>query len=460
MKLLLPCSFLSLGIFLGLPAFAEDSKTTITSPAPKAPEPFAFADWTWLNGNSRQKESVLDSKYFTGEFLVDTNYIYDFARPIDHSLVGSTAAGRTQEIQVQQLGLGGDFHFEHARGRVMTQFGMYSTMTPRNDASPARGQWAQADAYRYISEAYGGYQTDGGTNIDVGIFMSYIGLFSYYNVENWAYQASYLSANTPWFFNGIRIQTFPTDRLKIEYWIVNGWQSYGMFNETPGLGYQVLYRPDADNSWVFNGYGGYDTLDNPGRLRVHSDNSYQHKYLDKPSQFMSKGAFSITADIGCENGDGVKCYGGDSDTPSQYFMGLMAYNRLWFSNDHYALTIGGGYMTNPGRYLVLIPPIQQSGNTSTTGGYGATNNGSSSFTQNPGDHFNAWDYTVGFDFMPDQFVTFRAEYNHREADVPYFAGHGGITSQNGQNNTAQDPNWTPDLVKSDDRLNFAMMLRF
>ncbi len=37
-----------------------------------APEPFAFADFTWLNGNPRTKESPLDSKAFTGEFRADT----------------------------------------------------------------------------------------------------------------------------------------------------------------------------------------------------------------------------------------------------------------------------------------------------------------------------------------------------------------------------------------------------
>ena len=58
---------------------------------------------------------------------------------------------------MQQLGIGGDFHCGNVRGRLMTQFGMYSTMTPRNDASPGRGQWQLDDAYRYLSEAYGGH---------------------------------------------------------------------------------------------------------------------------------------------------------------------------------------------------------------------------------------------------------------------------------------------------------------
>src|ERR1041385_2380499 len=102
-------------------------------------EPFAFADFTWLNGSSRTKDSPLETKAFTGEFRADVSYIYDLNHPQDHTLSGTSESGRTGEFQVQQLGVGGDLHYGNVRGRVMTQFGMYSTMTPRNDASPGRG---------------------------------------------------------------------------------------------------------------------------------------------------------------------------------------------------------------------------------------------------------------------------------------------------------------------------------
>src|ERR1035441_7314743 len=46
--------------------------------------------------------------------------------------------------------------------------------------------------------------------VNAGIFVSYTGLFSYYNFDNWTYQPSFVSSNTPWFFNGLRIQYFPT----------------------------------------------------------------------------------------------------------------------------------------------------------------------------------------------------------------------------------------------------------
>src|SRR5437773_8874318 len=123
----------------------------------------------------------------------------------------SSEVFRVKEVQVTQLGVGGDFHCDNVRARLMTQFGLYSQTTPRNDASPAKGQWDLDTAYRYISEAYGGYHLDAmrGINIEAGIFMSYVGLWSYYNFDNWTYQPSYVSSNTPWFFNGARAQIFP-----------------------------------------------------------------------------------------------------------------------------------------------------------------------------------------------------------------------------------------------------------
>src|SRR5262245_16829283 len=250
-------------------AAAHDAETSVTQepqPEPvKKPEPFAFADFTWLSGNPRTKESPIDTKVFTGEFRVDTNFTYSFNKPADDTIGGSTEIFRSGEFQLTQLGIGGDFHYDNVQGRLMTQFGMYSTTTARNDASPGRGQWQLDSAYRYISEAYGGYHFDAlnGVNVQAGIFMSYIGLWSYYNFDNWTYQPSYVSSNTPWFFNGMRVQIFPNDKLKIEPWLVNGWQSYGKFNHAPGVGGQVLWRPTGSVSILANNYWGTDTLGNP-----------------------------------------------------------------------------------------------------------------------------------------------------------------------------------------------------
>jgi len=422
-------------------------------PKKKKAEPFAFADWTWLSGNPRTKEVPLDSKFFTPEIRFDVNYTSSFNHPQDNTIGGSSEIFRSGEFQLTQLGLGGDFHYDNVRGRFMTQIGMYSQTQPRNDPSTARGQWQLDNAYRYISEAYGGYHIDKmhGINVDAGIFLSYIGLWSFYNFDNWTYQPSFVSSNTPWFFNGLRVQIFPSDKLKIEPWLINGWQSYGKFNKAPGIGGQIAWRPNSKVAFVFNNYWGKDTLNNPDRKRIHTDDSVQVKYYDNQDKWLSKGAFTFTLDAGCEYGGGVSC-SGDPGRPAQYFLGFMAYNRFWFKKDQFALTLGGGAITNPGRYLVLLPPIN-----------GATAfSGTPYFTANPGDQFRGIDGSVTFDYMPSQYITFRGEYNHRASNVPYWSGRGGITPVGGNFGPPGSfvPGFTPDLVKQERRFTLAILVKY
>lgn len=436
------------------PAALRQPAPTLT-PATRSLEPFAFADFTWLTGSPRTETPAFDSKFFTPEIRADVNYTYDFRHPADDTIGGSSEVFRANEVQITQLGVGGDFHYDNVRARVMTQFGLYSQTTPRNDASPARGQWNLADAYRYLSEAYGGYHFNAlhGINVDAGIFMSYIGLFSYYQFDNWAYQPSYVSSNTPWFFNGVRAQIFVTEKLKIEPWFINGWQSYGRFNNRPGLGGQILYRPNGNWSIVANQYGyGEDALGIGSRTRYHTDDSVQYKYYDRPLQRISKAAATLTGDAGCETGGGVSCFGNGRNGPKQSFLGLMAYNRVWFDRDRYAVTVGGGRINNPGRYLVLLPPVN-----------GATAaSGTPYFTENPGDPFKAWDASVTADWMPSQYITWRLEYNHRAANVPYFAGPAGLTPPGGNQGAPGSlvEGWAPDLRTSENRATAAILVKF
>jgi hypothetical protein len=436
------------------PSIAAAS-TPVTAPTPTKKEPFAFADFTWLNGSPRTKEVPLDTKFFTPEIRADIDYTYDFRHPKDDTISGSSEIFRASEVQLTQFGIGGDFHYDNVRARLMTQFGMYSETTPRNDASYSRGQWNLADAYRYLSEAYGGYHFNAmhGINVDAGIFMSYVGLFSYYNFDNWAYQPSYVSSNTPWFFTGVRAQFFPTEKLKIEPWFVNGWQSYGRFNSRAGIGGQILWRPNGKLSILGNQYAlGEDALNTPGRVRYHTDDSIQYKYYDDPTRLLDKAAFSLTGDAGCEHGGGVSCAGNSKKGPKQSFLGFMLYNRLWFDKDRYGVTVGGGRINNPGRYLVLLPPIN--GATATSG--------TPYFTENPGDQFKAWDASATFDYMPSQYITWRLEYNHRAANVPYFSGPGGVTPPGGNTGTPGSlvPGWAPDLRNTETRITAAILVKF
>jgi hypothetical protein len=461
----------------------------------------------WMNGTSREKAPVFDTKFFTPEIRLDVNYLQSLNHPIDHTIVGSTEEFRSGEFQIEQVSLGGDFHWDNVHARFLSMFGMFATTTPRNDASSAVGQWDLDDAYRYFSEANAGYHFDvnHGLNVDAGVFVSYIGLFSYYNYDNWTYQPSFVSSNTPWFFNGLRVQWWPTQNLKIEPWLINGWQSYAKFNSKPGFGGQILWIPNDSLKLVFNSYSiGQDNLDcqaagNPARgttdtlcqpqnggapnapagsfvgagppvdyskvKRIHEDDSIEVKYYDARGgggAGVSKMAFSYTVDIGCQYGGGVTCTNGPN---KDNFFGMMLYDRTWFSSDLYAVTIGGGFMNNPGRYLALTPPIN-----------GATAaSGSPYFTQQPGQKLYQWDTQLNLQYMPKDWITWWTEATFRHSSVPYWSGSGGVTPPGGNNGSPSscvgggaDPNsgncsagdWFPDLRTREVVVGAGVMVKF
>jgi len=127
-------------------------------------------------------------------------------------------------------------------------------------------------------------------------------------------------------------------------------------------------------------------------------------------------AFTLTGDLGCQYGGGIKCTGAPSQN-KESFIGWMAYDRYWFHRDKFAVTLGGGEMSNWGRYLTLLPPIN--------GADAVT--GSPYFTQLPGQRAHMWDSTVTFQYMPKQYITWWTEAGYRHSDIPYFAGRGGVT---------------------------------
>jgi len=470
-------------------AVAGDTPTpTPQNQAPAAPAvdtqtPFAFGDFTWLNGTPRNKDVVLDTPFFTPEVRFDTHYMEDFNQPHDHTIVGATESFRSGEVQIEQASVGGDFHWQNVRGRINFMQGLFATTTPRNDASAGVGNWDLRGAYKYISEAYGGYHfnVQHGLNVDAGIFVSYIGLFSYYNFDNWTYQPSYVSSNTPWFFNGVRLQWFPTNKLKIEPWFINGWQSYAKYNGHPGLGGQLLWMPKEWFKLVANQYGfGQDNLGLPHTERIHTDDSIEIRFYNNPEKDkgISKIAMSLTADAGAQYGGGL-CGTCAPSKGKDSFVGWMLYNRYWWNKDKYAVTLGGGEMSNWGRYLTLLPPID--------GADAVT--GSVYFPQLPGQRAHMWDSTVTFQYMPRQYITWWAEVGYRHADIPYFAGRGGVTPpgfplggtngfpqyytcMSGASSGTADLGaattacggagsvWFPDLRRSETKLSLGVMVKF
>ncbi|HEX2616453.1 MAG TPA: outer membrane beta-barrel protein, partial [Flavobacteriales bacterium] len=183
-----PLLVLSAVLLARAPLAAQDTATT----APRIP--FDGMDLTWINGQDRQhnypltfKDARTGETILTGVALLDAYYNFNFARPIDNTQTISSSIGRHNEFTLNQASLGLETNYRNAIGRLWVQFGQMGSIVQDLDASVYRGRNTSINDLKYIREAAAGYHFSKwyGINVEMGIFMSYIGLESYVLQENW-----------------------------------------------------------------------------------------------------------------------------------------------------------------------------------------------------------------------------------------------------------------------------------
>ena len=433
-------------------ALAQTTETVAAqNPATSTTEskvPFDGMDLTWINGQNRQSNFPLVFKdkdgetVLTGTALLDGYFNYNFARPIDHTQTISAVTGRTNEFSLALASAGIESNYKNIIGRLWVQTGSMLHVVQETDGSVLRGRNTGTGNLKFIREAAAGYHFNKayGLNVELGIFMSYIGLESYVMQENWSYQRSLVCDFTPFYFQGARVQFYPSKKFKTELWAMNGWQTYNTFNKQPAVGNSNYFRPNENLQLVANFYYGNDSRPGtdstargraayPNIIRFHHDNSivarYYHKDKTKALHGITQAAFSLNSHYGFQSGDGVKA-------ADNYMVGTSFANRIWFAKNTMAFTARAGFVKNPGRYLSFNPSVV-------------------GFTDTDASKLTAKEITGTLDYMPSDFVTFRLEYLHRSANVPYFAGSGGTTSPSGYADQPLPANYRPDLRNTEDR---------
>lgn len=445
------------------PAAMADSAT--------AKVPFEGLDLTWVDGQNRQTDFPLvlkdaDGKtVLTGLIVLDGYFNYNFARPLDHTQTVSGVMGRANEFSLGLAVIGIESNYKNTIGRLLLQTGSVLHVGPETDRSVLRGRNTGTGNLKYIQEAAVGYHFNVayGLNVELGIFTGYFGLESFIPQENWSYQRSLVVDFTAGYHQGVRVQLFPTKKLVAELWLVNGWQSYNLRNRQPALGHTLYYRPSENvqvggcfyygndsrpdslsvaAASLANGRSGSGRAAYPSVMRFHHDNSvavrYYHQDKSGPLNGITQAAFTLNTMYGFQSG--TDAAGNHLRARDSYIFGSTLAHRLWFAKNKLALTTRVSFITNPSRYLSYNPSVV-------------------GFTDTDASKLTAKEFTTTFDIMPVDFVTFRFEYLHRRADVPYFAGRGGTTSPNGYTDQPLPENYVPDLRKTEDRLLFSANFR-
>ena len=109
---------------------------------PNSDNVYSYADFTWLNGTFAQQRHYSGHEVLhPGSAIRHQFHGQSFNQPKDHTMGGATESFRSGEFQVEQASVGGDFHWQNVRGRILTMDGLFAATTPRNDASAGVGQW-------------------------------------------------------------------------------------------------------------------------------------------------------------------------------------------------------------------------------------------------------------------------------------------------------------------------------
>ena len=225
-----------------------------------------------------------------------------------------------------------------------------------------------------------------------------------------------------------------TQRMKLELWVVNGWQTFGQWHEARAGGYLWNWRPREWISLVNSLYAGRESQTDPRSLRVYSDNNLQIRYYKGNEGCIPRSlAVSIVADLGHEH---------RSNAPSGYMGGVSLAHRIeWSERWKTGIRIDLAY--DQTQAISTKFPV---GSAYALPGAGKLVAGGASAT---------------LDYWPSPWLLTRLEYAHREANQPFFSGHGGITGPDGVPpvDAAAQVSFTPDLAKRDDRLTFNLTLR-
>ena len=404
-------------------AHADDSAKPLDVREPT----FGEFDFAWMNGNNAQPASLLTSGPVTFSLYIDTYYAWQFHRPIDHTIFASTTAPRHNEISLNLAHLGVDVTgLDGPIGRLYIQYGSTVETVAGQDTTTTRGYYLTNRLLQNLEQAAAGwhFHTWHGINVEGGIFPSYVGLESYLPEENWAYTHAFMSDFTPYYFFGLRGQFFPTARLKVELWVVNGWQTFGEWHEARAGGYLWNWRPRAWLSFVNSLYAGREAQGDPDSLRVYSDNNVQVRYYEGclPKSL----AVSIVADLGHEH---------RGNAPSGWMGGVQIAHRIEW-NERWKTNLRVDFFEDQTQALSTKFPV---GSPYPWPGTGKLVVGGVAAT---------------LDYWPSPWFLTRLEYAHREANQPYFSGRGGITGPDGfpPIDASAAAGFTPDLQRRDDRV--------
>jgi hypothetical protein len=194
---------------------------------------------------------------------LDGYYEYNFNAPVGRVNLLRAYDVLSNNFNLNQASLIFDHEPDVTAGRrfgarVDLQFGQATDTLQGNPANEPRPA-----IYRNIFQAYGTYVANvgRGLTIDFGKWGSALGIEGNYTKDQMNYSRSYYFDFLPFYHMGVRV-TYPvSDRLSLNYWIVNGTNQVEATNGYKDELFGFTAKPTKSVTWVMNYYLGQEHPD-------------------------------------------------------------------------------------------------------------------------------------------------------------------------------------------------------
>jgi len=199
----------------------------------------------------------------TVNLLFDGYYGYNFNNPVGRSNLLRAYDITSNGFSINQAALvlenaADPDHGKRFGARLDLQFGQATQTLQGNPANELR-----PEIYRNIFQLYGNYVAPlgKGVNIQFGKWASSIGVEGNYTKDQTNYSRSYWFSILPSYHTGVQVNYKLTDRIGLNYWVVNGTQQTEPFNNFKDELFGFTAQPSKKITWTVNYYLGQEHPD-------------------------------------------------------------------------------------------------------------------------------------------------------------------------------------------------------
>lgn len=197
------------------------------------------------------QEPSAENRHISWGGFIDGQFAYDFNNPQNGDRSYSTQPVRSNEFNINLAFLEAKVESQKTRARFAVQAG--TSVQSNYSSEPTQGSISGGDLSRHIQEARIGHKLTATTWIDAGIFFAHVGSESFISKENITLTRSLIADYSPYYLSGMKLTHVASDRITIQFLVVNGWQNISENNSDKSIGTGFEYAADR---WSFS----YKTL--------------------------------------------------------------------------------------------------------------------------------------------------------------------------------------------------------